>query len=337
MHPAPIGLTSLFFALLFSLPSARAEPTGHIRIEDVNSKACTLPAPPAGSGKTWQYELNTVGSACFGTSVRKLEMVNLPSAAKILITDAYWCNEKTEPSYDPDTKNHWIKLKTTRHPTSVPLYSIQDLYAFQPGAIISPGLQVVDKYVRPGGKLHDTASCVRITASADINTPPVPEEATAVAAKWTDWQPEPNSGIECAANTVMTGREHKGDETGSTRHQCARVTQEGHSATVGKPEWSIPINESDREGEGFYFSCPRNTVMTGRSHDGDENGDTQYACATLTVNGRQLEVIPDAWMWNGSEKNSKFECIHGKGVVLVGRQHQGDENGVTLYRCAKIR
>lgn len=39
---------------------------------------------------------------------------------------------------------------------------------------------------------------------------------------------------------------------------------------------------------GSYFLCPSNTVMTGRYHKGDENGQTQYEYATLKavdVNG----------------------------------------------------
>lgn len=36
-----------------------------------------------------------------------------------------------------------------------------------------------------------------------------------------------------------------------------------------------------KESSGTEFLCPTNTVMTGRWHKGDENGQTQYEYATL--------------------------------------------------------
>lgn len=98
-----------------------------------------------------------------------------------------------------------------------------------------------------------------------------------------------------------------------------------------------------KESSGVEFLCPTNTVMTGRWHKGDENGQTQYEYATLKAideNGNsvsaQIEVTDIKW-------DSAFKESSGSGYfapanrVLVGRYHKGDENGQTRYATAVVK
>lgn len=48
---------------------------------------------------------------------------------------------------------------------------------------------------------------------------------------------------------------------------------------------------SIKESSGVEFLCPNNTVLTGRYHKGDENGQTQYEYATLKVVDEQGKTV----------------------------------------------
>ena len=93
---------------------------------------------------------------------------------------------------------------------------------------------------------------------------------------------------------------------------------------------------------GSYFLCPSNTVMTGRYHKGDENGQTQYEYATLKavdVNGNLVSgtITVEDVKWDSSIKESSGNGYDAPANrVIVGRQHKGDENGQTRYATAKI-
>ncbi|MFJ4375659.1 hypothetical protein ACIP1T_24005 [Pseudomonas japonica] len=90
-------------------------------------------------------------------------------------------------------------------------------------------------------------------------------------------QTENDSRIICPINTVMTGREHKGDENKATHHWCAPVSDyQGQPMNVMPGAWSSAFRES-----AHNFECPGEQVLIGRSHDGDENKETRYRCATL--------------------------------------------------------
>ncbi|PBI97453.1 hypothetical protein BSG18_55710 [Pseudomonas ogarae] len=81
----------------------------------------------------------------------------------------------------------------------------------------------------------------------------------------------------CPTNEVMTGRGHYYDEHGPTWYFCGTVTDAwGDPMQVGNRSWTDDIKESDSS-----YTCPSGTVMTGRGHRDDENGWTQYQCATL--------------------------------------------------------
>ncbi len=96
------------------------------------------------------------------------------------------------------------------------------------------------------------------------------------------------------------------------------------------------IKESDS-----YFLCPANTVMTGRYHYDDENGQTQYEYATLKAvdeNGNIVSgtITVENVLWSPAIKESDSSYISANRVI-VGRQHNGNENGDTKYATAIVK
>lgn len=95
---------------------------------------------------------------------------------------------------------------------------------------------------------------------------------------WSLNQNESDHAYDCPPNTVMTGREHIGDENGATRYECAKLKDDwGNDIQV------IPGERIDAgDFEGSNFECPENQVLVHRGHRGDtESGNVYYKCATL--------------------------------------------------------
>ncbi|WP_432926462.1 hypothetical protein ACQPZZ_35955 [Microbispora sp. CA-135349] len=88
------------------------------------------------------------------------------------------------------------------------------------------------------------------------------------------------------------------------------------------------------ESTGIQVTCPPNQVLTGRSHSGDERGQTIYYCSRILINGEQVEVHSGDWTTPQRESRSDYSAPNNQ--VIVGRWHQGDENGDTRYRTAAL-
>ncbi|NUW38239.1 hypothetical protein HTZ77_43600 [Nonomuraea sp. SMC257] len=82
------------------------------------------------------------------------------------------------------------------------------------------------------------------------------------------------------------------------------------------------------------FTCPTNTVLTGRSHYGDETDPTTYYCSFILINGEQAQVYLGDWTARQKESRSDYSAPDHQAVA--GRWHEGDENGYTRYRSAGI-
>jgi hypothetical protein len=81
----------------------------------------------------------------------------------------------------------------------------------------------------------------------------------------------------CPIHEVLTGRAHEGDENEPETLQCGTLADLwGNRINVIPGEWSPTFKENLHE-----YVCPAGTVMIGKYHKGDENGDTQYRCGTL--------------------------------------------------------
>ncbi|MET8050207.1 hypothetical protein ABZU75_21670 [Streptosporangium sp. NPDC005286] len=85
---------------------------------------------------------------------------------------------------------------------------------------------------------------------------------------------------------------------------------------------------------GGEFACPAGQVMTGRSHNGDENANTTYQCSWILIDGVQVEVFTGDWFGYMKESNSNFSAPLDQ--VIVGRRHYGDENGATEYKTGAL-
>ena len=120
-----------------------------------------------------------------------------------------------------------------------------------------------------------------------------------------------------------------------------------HESTDPAPKKTIIVPDIRRQSVAMKesnnsFMCPIDTVLTGRLHEGDENGNTTYEYATLKAidsNGNTIEGtitvknIKESVVQNES-KGLYYDAPLGK--VLVGRTHKGDEQGKTTYYYGEV-
>ena len=149
-----------------------------------------------------------------------------------------------------------------------------------------------------------------------------------------------SSGIEflCPANTVMTGRWHKGDENGQTQYEYATlkaIDEQGNTVQAKIEVTDIQWGTSFKESSGSGYYAPANRVLVGRYHKGDENGQTRYATAIVKVNGEIAQTIELLKSTSFKESFGTWFVTDAQ-RVLVGRVHKGDENGQTYYVSAKL-
>ena len=127
----------------------------------------------------------------------------------------------------------------------------------------------------------------------------------------------------------------------------AKVTI-NYSSTEPAPEGTIIVpnvrtESANMKESGSSFMCPSGTIMTGRAHTGDENGNTQYEYSTLKAINSKGEVIIGSITIEDIEWDTEFNESSGMGYdapinrIVVGRQHLGDENGKTKYATAVIK
>ncbi|MEU4834027.1 hypothetical protein [Streptosporangium sp. NPDC023615] len=93
---------------------------------------------------------------------------------------------------------------------------------------------------------------------------------------WTQPRKESEGYIVAPADQVLVGRWHEKDENGPTRYRTAALYWQNRQVKVTGPIWSDQYKESSHTS-----MAPSNQVMTGRVHNGDENGKTQYQYSKL--------------------------------------------------------
>ncbi|MEV0372453.1 hypothetical protein AB0I10_21900 [Streptomyces sp. NPDC050636] len=135
--------------------------------------------------------------------------------------------------------------------------------------------------------------------------------------------------VACPQYQVLLGRAHYGDENGNTTYYCGLIFISGEIVQVSAPTWS----DSQRESNSF-FAAPADEALVGRVHSGDENGQTRYATASLTWQGRDVKLT--SYRWTPGQRESSSYSKAGEGEVMAGRQHSGDENGQTSYQYAEV-
>ncbi|WP_060513253.1 hypothetical protein [Pseudomonas sp. NBRC 111124] len=118
-------------------------------------------------------------------------------------------------------------------------------------------------------------------------------------------------------------------------------------------EWTSAGKESESN-----FTCPENTVIVGRKHDGDEIKKTSYKCATP---GNNIVQAKSAWSVKFPECGYRLKddddddfttCTDAKDYdkkkqeyiyftcnpdeVMTGRIHKGDENALSQIQCSEL-
>lgn len=153
---------------------------------------------------------------------------------------------------------------------------------------------------------------------------------TVAVEAWGPWIRESDGTTSwCGANRVLVGREHLGDENGTTRYQCGVLRLGSAQLALGAPVTTDDITESSSS-----YSCPGDRVMVGRKHRGDENGQTNYACSAIWWDLESAPLSPKGMAGPYRESASRFECADGE--LMTSRKHQGDENGSTWYQCSDV-
>ncbi|MDO7912665.1 hypothetical protein Q6A49_19235 [Pseudomonas sp. 22-AL-CL-001] len=332
---------ALAIALAVSCVSPQAL-SGNLTLLNKNNGACGFDTPEAGSGLTYRYAVDSPSYACFPEGVRKIRFSNLPSAMEIILTSNRDCSPELAGQDD-----YWVRLKTIASNTGDErIYSFEELQAFTENKTIFRGLKVIDKKAVAADIMRDATTCIAISASPDIDTP-APRDALSVSNhQETPKEPERGGPDEraCPSNSFMTARYHHGDENKNTHYTCAAVT----GYTTQSPQWSPEFRESGldkledtqltaNDKRYIYFTCPVDTVMTARWHEGDENGSTKYQCARLvSPQGQAVIVEPGTWSDELTESSKTYE-VCGSNQAMIGRAHKNDENGETRFLCATLR
>ncbi len=145
----------------------------------------------------------------------------------------------------------------------------------------------------------------------------------------------------------FAGRKHEGDENGKTSYRCGILTfieQDPLIFTKYELVYSdVRISPSQKESLSD-FQCSPSSVIVGRHHKGDENGQTYYYYRDIWV--KKLLASDHTKIKLSCEEPDKKECKESAGEwmqspytedrfqkyrAMTGRKHVGDENGKTYY------
>lgn len=102
---------------------------------------------------------------------------------------------------------------------------------------------------------------------------------------------------------------------------------------------------SIKESSGIEFLCPSNTVMTGRYHKGDENGQTQYEYANLkavdehgNIVQAKIEVTDIKWSAELKESSgSGFQAPANRVIHGIQRCIFPNRTILPIYRKSPSR
>lgn len=97
---------------------------------------------------------------------------------------------------------------------------------------------------------------------------------------------------------------------------------------------SSAIKESNSD-----YTAPENCVLVGRQHSGDENGNTVYKYAPLIADpnsGLNVSYTLANPQLSAGIRQSELTYNAPSGWAIIGRKHDGDENGLTYFRIAQV-
>lgn len=146
---------------------------------------------------------------------------------------------------------------------------------------------------------------------------------------------ESGSTYECPENFVMIARKHDGDENGHTYYQAAPLMVDpshGGAATVTISDTSGWLDAGKQS--KLNYQAPEGYVITGRKHDGDENGHTYFKISRVFVSNTIANTVDQ--VTSGKIKESKGTWYYTPDIgtmkgAITGMSHSGDENGDSTY------
>lgn len=108
------------------------------------------------------------------------------------------------------------------------------------------------------------------------------------------------------------------------------------------------LGEIIKKNEGSVFNCPIETVLVGRKHSGDENGNSSYRYGkpvlVLVEDSTIFDIIhPSVLVTSEKSSDSQKEsecninCDLSNFEVFTGRMHKGDENGYTTFAISQLQ
>ena len=142
----------------------------------------------------------------------------------------------------------------------------------------------------------------------------------------------------------MVARYHSGDENGKSNAKFAKfvIPEDAKSAGFSEVWLAYDSTISDREsGMEMLYDEDHPLVITRRTHIGDENAYSVYERASVVVikdvnigvvdeeRERSCKIIAENIEKIHSDKESKAGWVEVNGKVIIGRVHNGDENGST--------
>ena len=374
-----------FPALTFALMGLLAPPAnaGTITltsapIGDHGQRVCTLAVPEAGAGKTIRLSLADKGGAgkgnCYDMQPTEIAMKDIPSAAKILLTDDWLCNtemgtknyEKDDPE---DNRNFFIRLDTVRNLSQLPQIGIDRLLEFEDGQPIwdtdlpGIGFRMVQSKFNGAKRVTRRLSCLEITISQGENPPPSLVPVPLEYSKTVKVESEQDSTAGCPTGEVMVWRIHVGDEKAATSYGCYTLNPGNNEKILAREEFtSVRFPECGRRRPGsegddppdvdcnkavtyhkdqvdpIYFTCPPNSAIVQRDHINDENGLTHYFCNSFhigKIDGDANKIIIEPDDWEQHMTEDFSAHNCGEDRVMIGRAHKSDENGETAIRCGR--
>lgn len=146
---------------------------------------------------------------------------------------------------------------------------------------------------------------------------------------------ESNSTFTCPAGTVMVGRRHKGDENGDTYYKTAPLMVDpnaGQSATITITNTSDWIDAGKQS--KLDYQAPAGWVITGRKHDGDENGKTYFKISQVLIGNTLAQTVNGVTSASIKESDGVWydtPAIATMKGAITGMDHAGDENGKSTY------
>ncbi|MBH3452988.1 hypothetical protein I5S84_29730 [Pseudomonas putida] len=302
--------------LLASLHQAvqAATQNGTILIRDKDNAQCSLTVPGEGSGEQVNYEFNSPNTWCKDIKRRTIQFDNLPSSVNILITDGIGCNTedgkfsmelrttrrvtstpafefedlvsyedntiiapglmmvKKRKTQDSDARDSTacIRLitssRTPLRPTNQ--YSVNVTENVDYFTKFTCGLHEVMQGRKVEGEVQDY-TCARFQLDSAT--------LTVTDISWSDMITE-NDGVYfmCPPGKVMVGRHQSLFTYQRTTYACGALTNGVNNLKIRWFDgWSAPQDENESD-----FTCPENSFLVGRFHDGGSVGPTRYRCAT---------------------------------------------------------